>query len=384
MVYSTKYGVEKAREALARRSRRAASLFGRRALRMVTAMGGSFAGLGATASFYTAGALGMAGGVAFSVYSNQKEYQHSVEQLTELYSKEISSLYGIGKESVAIDHLKTLAEENPTLKEELTNLGRQRNAGIARYAALAVIGFTAGSLVFTVGAASAALAGLAGFTIAMTASTFLNPVSKQLFGVDPATTVDRIKAMEWQRSIGRSVSKAQVLDIFVAAKPELAAQIKTEHGTSDIMEIPAGARQSLVLKMEQQFKLSDVTDAINRQELNPRELTFRAYGQSSGAYADPSYRQEVGVRVQKAKQRGHEKFVNFKENAGQNIDRARSNAQKIARRYRKQEQIEAAPISDNGPATSPAVIAEPTVQKWQDLVEDRRGDSLTVNFGRQS
>ncbi len=312
--YYADYYFEKTRHA----ANYAASWTGGMALRLITNIlghgGAASLGLKAATGKATllAGAAGLASvGVStgVSAYLNYKEYQYEQRQLMNLYRGEIAAKLGKDKSLVTVDDLKSLAEINPTLDEELKRSRRKMRVqtGVDLLSTFSSYGAVVG--VFSFFAASITAVTLpmlfAGFAVAVlthyVAEKILEPVSHKLFNIHERTPIDRIRTMEMDQQRGRKISQEQVLAVYVAASPDLQNMIKKDFGQSFdnlslIKQHEAAVRYGPTLGLQQ------VTDAINENRLSARELTFRIHGDTSGAYPEPTMHQQVQQKLSILKQ----------------------------------------------------------------------------------
>lgn len=246
---------------------------------------------------------------AINFFLHQMEYRKQERDLLELYRPQVASITGIEAKSVQVDDLYGVASTNPTLFDELTRYRHSRNlknvAGVvstvaAFGAVFLAIAFVPALATLGVAAVGTGLLSLAGVGFAVVAGAIslgamhvarkaVMKIGAKLFGMDKPTVEDKIHELGKSRHKEKEVSQEQVLDIYVSAKPDLAAQIEEEFGKS-WEKLDAREKADAASLFGEQIDLAGIAQDISKDRINVRELTFRIHGQESGVYPGPSLR----------------------------------------------------------------------------------------------
>ena len=329
MVYSTQQAASEAAHAVVRGGRYAAGMGARGLLKLMTAAGAAAAGMaGSTGVFMVSGLIGVGTGVGLHAYLNHKDYEHNVEQLTKMYSDEVRSFltkkgHHVGHE-VGIAELQMVGQSIPSLSKQLQREKEKRNVHTGSWLLTAAIGF---------GAASAMVAGLGIAAIAaapITLATFhfiqpiVNRTLEKQYGLDKPSTPELARSMEWQRTKGKQISKEQIMEAYVAASPALDQQIEAKFG-KHFWKLNEQEIQTSIESFAKQYPLQKVADAMNSQQMNPREIVFFVHGEKSDVAVDASVRD----RLQEKVSNGKEKLQNVKKDIKQARTRAVSNARHL-------------------------------------------------------
>lgn len=267
--------------------------------------------LGRTAAVTTGEVLASAGGGLLTVglgtgvnaYLNQREYRAHERRLTELYRPQVASLLDKPRKEVGVADIYTVAQDNPTLEEELTRYRKMRNlknvaavagtvlafgavfaaiALVPAVAAMAGAAATAG-LFSSAGLGFAAVVGVIGLGTLHISRKTVKGIGKQLFGMKEPTVEDRIEELSKERRKEKHVTAGKVFEVYVAAQPELAAEIE-EHFGKPYAKLKAEEKIAAVEHFGPQVNLAEVVADINEERMNVRELTFKVHGQDSGVY----------------------------------------------------------------------------------------------------
>ncbi|MDG1286604.1 MAG: hypothetical protein P8P30_03455 [Rickettsiales bacterium] len=324
MVYSAQHAVDEAAYQLSRGKRYAGGMAARLMLRLMTAAGAATAGMsGGAGVFYASGLLGVGTGIGLQAYLNQKDYEHNKEQLAGMYRKELSAVFQKDGHSVSVDDLENLATQNPSIKEQLDREKTKRNVSTGIWLAAGVFGFAAAAMVIAsvaapVGAAvvavgagtkiAAAITGLVSFQIAR---PIVKIAAEKHYKIDTPTTVELVKSLEWQRTKGKQLTHAQVLEAYIAANPQMGDLIQQNFG-APLAQLSPVDQQRVALQFGERIKLDEITTAINEDRMNARELVFAVHGKRSGAYADVSYKQQWDDGVAQVKEKARTVQNNMK------------------------------------------------------------------------
>lgn len=360
MAYSAKHTLNEAAYAAQRTGRYVGGQFLRVGLRIMTAVGATLAGVsGSTGVLYFTGLLGIGTGVGLQAYLNHKDFEHSKDMLASMYRKEISSYMGMDPRSVNVQTLEQFAKLNPSIDEHIDRERNRRNVSTGVWIVAGALGFVASAALIATGSVAlvAGLAGVAAFTLAR---PLLKIAGKHIYKIDEPTTVDIIKSLEWKLTKGQSVSQAQVMEAYISATPHLKEQIEQQFGQS-FGELDMANQQRIMLQYGPSVMLDDVTQAINENRMNARELVFRVHGDISGAYPDPSYKEQWNSGVSQVK----EKAQAMTQNISQKGQQVYSNVKNFVSRSSDEEQAA-------GPAEEPST-------KFQDAELVRREARSTDN-----
>ncbi|GEM_PF-5416558 len=336
MVYTAQHAIDEAAYKLSRGKRYAGGMAARLFLRLMTAAGAAAAGMsGAGGVFYASGLLGVGTGIGLQAYLNQKDYEHNKQQLTGMYRKEIATLFGKDPLAVTVDDLENLATQNPSVQQQLDREKNKRNVRTGVWLAAGVAGFAVAAAVAAAGSIGL-VAGLTGFVAFQIARPIARVAGEQIYKLNEPTTVELVKSLEWQRTKDKQLTHTQVLEAYISAHPQLGEVIEKGFG-APLAQLSPVDRQRAMLQFGDQIKLDEVTTAINENRMNARELVFAVHGQSSGAYADTSYREHWDNGVARAKDRARTVQNNVKQ-AG---TRAFNNVKQFVSSEKKADEPEA-------------------------------------------
>lgn len=301
-----------------------------------TIAGGVARGLAAVGGWYTyvAGGLGTLLGVGLA----SMDYRHDRQKLLGLYREEIAAYLDKNPKSVDLSDLKTVALGRdghaaiPALEEEYHKLSLKRwlkiGVGIAvAVATLAVVtsifAVAAGPLVIPalMGLAAPAVAAVAahgiaagtalfglkvaaGAVIGLTLGTVVGEVAEAATGVNkPGGTRAMLAAAGALKSRG-GITPTQVMAVFAAANPALAAEIKTVHGTK-YEDLSADQQRAVVDGIGAALDPRGAAAALSQGVIKPQELVFMAAGVRSGV-AEQEPRRSFGERASELADRGRE------------------------------------------------------------------------------
>lgn len=335
MAYNTKYWVNEARHSLTHKMRKTQSVLGRHFAKAITSMGAGLAGLSSGGTYYIAGLAGMGVGIFFKARENQLEYEHAVQQLATYYKEEIHAMRmakGLALENepkrYSEQEIQWLATQNTGFKEQLEREEKYRNLSTMNWVAGAALAFiVAGSVGAAVGVASAP-AILAGFVAFQAVKRYGEPILKRIFGVDEPTTVEIAQGLDLQRSKFKTISHAQVMEAFVAARPDLQESIKKEYG-KPLMELGPREQQKIIIEF-QEVDIPAVALAINEYRLNPRELAFMVHGMASGAKVDQAPRQYLNAKAAHLRDRTQHYGQQFRQGVNNFVKKRGSSAGEAA------------------------------------------------------
>ncbi|NBO20316.1 MAG: hypothetical protein EBV03_14065, partial [Proteobacteria bacterium] len=182
--------------------------------------------------------VGLSAGVSAAL--TQMDYVHRKDNIKEMYKEEIATRLKKPLNKVTRDDLETLAAENKTIAQEMSQIKKQRSFGVgisflASMAAIAAVTFALPAIVSavtgiaTTTAAMASLGVVGGFVAkAATALVTYNLVKEplhhaadQLFNLDYATTHDKIMGLKRQREAGLNVTPEQAFNGLIETEKKL-------------------------------------------------------------------------------------------------------------------------------------------------------------------
>lgn len=305
----------------------------REALNMSSPVGAAAATTGEILMASTGGLVSIGLGAGIDSYLNHIEHKHSQRQLTELYRPQIASLTGKEPAGVEVADLKSVASTNPSLQEELKRTDRKRTvkniasiggtvvAFAAVFAAItffpplagmAVAAATGGSLATTIG--FGVVAGGLGFVTHKLATGPLKRIGEKVFGLDKPSVEDKITQLSKQHRKDRPLTPEQVMDVYVGAQPELAAEIKANYG-KPYADLGFAEKRHATAQYAERLQTPQITAAINAGDMNVRELTFRVHGQNSGVYPEDPWQDKLKDMAQEKLDPLQDKLVHMRDDA---------------------------------------------------------------------
>lgn len=333
MAHSSKYLASEASHTLRRSARYGAGLGARAVLRVMTAVGAAAAGVsGSTGFLYMSGLVGVSTGVGLQAYLNHKDFEHSKQQLATMYRNEMAAYFGKNPREITVNDIERLAKINPSIGEHIDRERTKRNVRTGVWMVAGALGFTAAATIIAATSLPTILAGLAAFATFQISRPLVKNLGEDFYRLNEPTTVELIKGLEAQRTRGQSVNQAQVMSAFVSASPALDKEIKQQFGAK-FSRLTTVDKHRAVLQFGEHFMIEEVTQAINENRLNARELTFRIHNDVSGAYPDPSYKDQWNEGVSYAK----DKAVALKQNAVEGARNLHQNAVNSVRSFVSRE-----------------------------------------------
>lgn len=245
---------------------------------------GAFIGSGAG----VVAAIG-AGLIGLTALANIGVEQTKKRLLANLYCDEISAALGKPKEEVSAADIAEMArtpEEGGrgsyAIDAAVNSYARVRNFNIA------VQAITAGIMIAGLAAVTTFFPAIPVVAIAGVASVLYNEVYESvrtggeiLTNVNEGTITRDIRAISDQINLGGRISSTRVLAVFVKANPQLADEIQQKHGM-DYEMLNVATKRELVQQYDKKYNLFEIKRDINDGFINPTELAFLAYGQTSG------------------------------------------------------------------------------------------------------
>ena len=260
---------------------------------VITSIGGATAGL---SQVFSAVGIGIA--AAASVMINQADYQSKRAALRRMYKDEVGAQLGISPSKVKDRDIDLVAKGDPkkgiagnkTIADELNKLKKRRNVGMlvtiaSLLATVAVILTVVAPAIATTGAALT-VGGLitkliAGFTIHKILESPIKKFSKKIFHLNEVTTHESIVELNKEHRNGKTLSRAQVLGVFVSANNEL-SQFVTQQYERPYDKLSVQEKQLVVEAMEQHIPITDITRNLNSGTIKISELAFAVEGKISG------------------------------------------------------------------------------------------------------
>ncbi len=261
-----------------------------------TATAGLAGGFGAV---WTSTGLGLA--AVASAVINVIKYSNLRSDVMDTYREEIAAKLGKNPAQITKKDMDAVAETNPVLNEELQKLKRDRNLGIAVTVfsilcalpiAFAVMQLPA--MVALSGFANFAAKVAVGFVCHKLVEYPVEAAGKKMFEMEGHSTHERIEDLIKERDAGVTLSKEQVLGVFVSARPALSQAVKQSFG-EEYDKLDLRKKQAVFQLFEQHpdlqhsmKMLQDFTAGINGNNIRVSELAFAAVGQRSGVAPDPN------------------------------------------------------------------------------------------------
>jgi hypothetical protein len=293
-------------------SRWSAGYILRQGVNALTGGGAMSLGLGKAAGItgYTFGAVGLGLGVGIRGYLNYKEKEHHKHQLTHFYRDEIAAKLGKARSQVTSLDLIEVAKHNPSLQEELDQNTKQMQlktfaSAMGAIASFALTVVAVGALTGLAAPLATPLlmmaAGVVGLTTHLVTEAFVEKVGAKQMDLDKPSAVDRIIALDRGRRHRHELTQEQVMGVYAAASPDLQESIIHKYG-KPFDKLSLINQSELVVQYGKPLKLEAVTNAINENRLNVRELAFLAHGDLSGAYPEPTMHQRINESLAKLKE----------------------------------------------------------------------------------
>lgn len=252
---------------------------------------------------YGLGLAGIALGAGIKFFLNHKEMKHQNHQLMNYYRHELAAKYGIPTSKVDDETLYQYARENPSFTEELNRNRAERNMKTAAWTLGAIVStIVAVSAILTFGGATLPLFAAIGISIAAglptqwVAEHIFHKAGEKIFGLDEATTMEQISALERDQSRGNTVSQERIMAAYVSASPDLQEMIQRDYGRR-YEKLSLVNQHDAILRYGDSFGLTDVTNAINEHRMSAKELAFRVHGDTSNAYPEPTLYDQMREQV---------------------------------------------------------------------------------------
>lgn len=333
----------------------------------------------------TGGLLSIGLGAGINGYINHMEYKHNERQLCELYRPQVASILGKEPGLVTVKDLYTVADQNPTLNNELTRNKQERRvknisavagtvvAFAAVFAAVTFLpaigalaaGAAAGGLLSAAGIGFAAVAGGIGYASLQSARKAISGLGRKVMGLDSPSVEDKISDLSKQHRKEQAIVPEQVMDVYLTAKPELAEAVEKQYG-KPYNELPLSQRRMVVQQYDSQLDVVESARAINENRMNVRELTFKVHGQFSGVYPEEPWQERFKEVVQEKFDPLQHKFEHFREDTADKFQAWKQN-----REQSKLQDDVAKAIEEGKPLPEKAEeIGNKTY--WQNLITNRR------------
>lgn len=250
------------------------------------------------------GLLGVAAGTGISAYLNHLVHGEHERTIVDRYRQQIGSVVGKHESQVNVDDLYHVAYGNPSLDEELDRNRGMRNlrtvstlvgttlafaavfAAVSLFPPLAALGAAAaaGGIFSAAGVGFIGASMAISFAVLHTVGKGMLAIGKKAFGYDKPNVEDHVNGLDDLIRDGVSLSPEKVMGVYVAASPEMQAQIQGAFGTS-YDKLPREQQVQAEQMFGNGLPLEELTAAINSRQMSPRELIFTVHGQTSGMYS---------------------------------------------------------------------------------------------------
>lgn len=245
--------------------------------------GAGAAGVG-SAPFMMFG-VGLAGAV--SAVLSQMGYLHKREKLREQYKEEIAAKLGKTPDGVTDQDLDVMAEKNHAIGEEIAKQRKNRNYSIFSSTAAILLAVGMVGVLFAGVAAPALFTPLffakiiVGVTCHKIVEAPLEWIGNALFGLEHTTTHDHITGLVKEHKHGKTITREQVLGVFVSSNPELGEFIKAQYG-QEYDKLGTAVKHHVADELEHFLPLSKMAASLNSGRISATELAFTVEGQVSG------------------------------------------------------------------------------------------------------
>lgn len=317
-------------------------------------LGGAAAGVSVGGiSMATVATMGLTAAVSSSIV--QIEHNNKIKHIAGFYKEELAAKLGKNEKSIGEKDLNTIAqgsrfgglEDNPIIAEELHVSRKRRNLGVALSAiasiATYVIVKTAMPFVpeeAATGLMSVLAKGVVGLATYFAVKAPLHWVGDKMFGLDKQTTHEKIEEIAKDREAGKTISKEQIFDVYVAANPDLKDVIETKYRKS-YANLGLVEKKELAEGIGKLIHVDEVAAAINGGNINVSELAFSAVGQESGVpMKDGTKREKPHGFLEAIKEKWHnfaQHFTHKPQEAtmvgGEENSAARSFADRVGKRH---------------------------------------------------
>ncbi len=249
---------------------------------------GALAGL-STAVF---GPLSVSLAATAGVLINQTHYQSKRATLRVMYKEEVAAQLGKSPDRIKDKDIELIAKgdakrgiaANKTIAEELNTLKKRRNVGmlVTALTILATVAIVANLPNIVAGGAGLFAARMiAGFAIHRVLENPIRKAGKKLFNLDTPTTHDRIADISKQHRKGKTISREQVMSVFVSANKDLSQFVIDNYGMH-YDKLSVQDKNVVVEAMEQHMPITSMTKNLNSGTVRISELAFAVEGKISG------------------------------------------------------------------------------------------------------
>jgi len=260
---------------------------------------------------------GIGAAAVISLVVNYIDHRAKTRALHETYQNEVAAKLGKSPSQVTGQDLELVANGipergiagNSVLAEELQKLKADRNLGfLTSVISVGVAMLIFGGLLMATAPAGAALAasplvahaasgisifsswgafGIAalragiGFACHKALEEPIRWVGERILGMDNISSHERIEDLAIEREAGKSLSKEQILGVFIGANKQLEQFVQQKFG-KEYEHLALPQKQEILQSFEQFIPVTAVTEAINSGRVKVTELAFSAAGQKSG------------------------------------------------------------------------------------------------------
>lgn len=268
-------------------------------------------------------------------YGNQKFEER---KLLSHYRDEISTVLGVPKEQVTLEHLKAVAYGDDTLgvpgnaviAQHLDRVGQRhwmKNINNLAATGVSMVTFFALPWLFSLGgnspgatstfvgawlgldAAALSKVGALGFAsgfVTLGMGKIFDVVTSNVMGYAQPSVHEVIGGMRAQLAQGKAVQPEQVFALMVQADPGLAALVEQQFGQPYIA-LSAKQQHTATVQLGDTHQVAKIAELINSRQMQVDELAFLLVGQKSGTALAPARKLEadpsaVSVAIQNVSQ----------------------------------------------------------------------------------
>jgi hypothetical protein len=226
---------------------------------------------------------------AISAGLAELDYIHKRRELKTMYGEELSAKLRKPRSAVNDRDLENFSQKNNTIGEHIAKIRKQRNFGVVMSF---VASMSALAVVFAVEAiipgfheygtlAQFAVKSIVGLSTYHAIKRPLHWLADKMFNIDEETAHDRIKLLKGDIETGKTVTREQVMGVFVVAHPELEKIIVQNYGKG-YDHLALDDKRRVTAEFSQHIPLDSLTTNINTNKINATELAFAVQGDISG------------------------------------------------------------------------------------------------------
>lgn len=252
-----------------------------------------------------AGAFLYGGFGVLSAVTNQIEYGAARGRVADFYHEELAAKLGKAPSAVRDDDIDVLAKGDPArgipankvIDDKIHHERSIRNIGIgASFLASLAVCTLMSTLIGGVAAAAGAAVGAKitlGFGMAIAAKVLVGVlaysaikrplvnVGESLLGLNHATTHDLIVGVAKDREHGKSISREQVVEIFISANRQISEYVSERYG-AEYEHLALADKVRVANDLANVLPVDKIARSINLGTSNASELAFTVEGDVSG------------------------------------------------------------------------------------------------------